>query len=45
VNGLLVPDFVAADAHAYFGCPLNLAFFSRRSNTPVQTLMPDCSLG
>ena len=39
VDGLLVPDFVAADAHCCFGCRLNLPFSVGRNNTPMQTIM------
>ena len=45
VDRLLVPDFIAADAHAGFGYTLNLLFLIRKSNTPLLPGTTVCSSG
>jgi hypothetical protein len=37
---LLIPDFVAADAHEAFGCSLNLQQFDGRGNKTGLPVMP-----
>lgn len=37
VDALLIPDFIAADAHALFWLPINLPLSTGRSNTPLLT--------
>jgi hypothetical protein len=44
VDGLRVSDFVSADAHGGFGCPLNLQPSIGKSNTPQLPVMTACSI-
>lgn len=43
VDRLLVPDFIAADTHAGFGCMLNVLFLIGKSNTLLLPVMTVCS--